>query len=375
MALILFITPVMAGTISYCEIKDMHENKPTSATQSPESQLFTHNLYDRYAKGHGKNYGSISYPHDEDVMSLIMRIDEITYLRYLENITAFGARVTGTRACDEASAYLYKEFENIGLDNLRKQYWSYGDLHGTNIEATLPGINNSSDEIYIVCAHYDTAPGSPGADDDGSGVAAVLSIAKAMSHYAFNHTIRFVLFSGEEQGKIGSYYYVQEAKENNDRIVATLNVDMIGYAPISPRIEHENYDKILMTLKVTMPDYALPYQIYVLTCRRMYRIKVYSNPSSKWIADFTVTISKEYFEYITLKVVTRRHSGGGDHVRFYEAGYDAVFYNEYLPNLWYHSQEDTIEKLNIEYATKVSRLITATLACLSEIVALYSYCD
>jgi len=62
-------------------------------------------------------------------------------------------------------------------------------------------------------ARYDCTSGSLGADDDGSGVAAVLASASIMSHYAFNHTIRFIAFSGEEVGTYGSFTYAKEAYE------------------------------------------------------------------------------------------------------------------------------------------------------------------
>ena len=75
--------------------------------------------------------------------------------------------------------------------------WSYNGYSARNVEAILPGTNESSDEIYIICAHYDSVPGSPGADDDGSGTVAVMASAYIMKDYSFEHTIRFVTFSDQ----------------------------------------------------------------------------------------------------------------------------------------------------------------------------------
>ena len=87
---------------------------------------------------------------NEDVISLINDIDDRMMLGYLENLTSFGPRVTATSACNESGEYIYNEFNNMGLD-VRKHEWIYfEDLYGFNIEATLHGVNESSDEIYII---------------------------------------------------------------------------------------------------------------------------------------------------------------------------------------------------------------------------------
>jgi len=221
----------------------------------------------------------------------------------------------------------------MGLD-ARKQEWENGNTGGANIEATIHGIDEESDEIYIICAHYDSVYGSPGADDDGSGTAAVIAAAKLMSSYAFNNTVKFVAFSGEEQGLWGSHYYVEEAVENNDDIVAVLNGDMIGFAL---REEDES------------------------------NVKIYENDESEWITDFTADLSDEYSEIFGLEVLPSGSSSGSDHYRFWQAGYDAVFYAEYNFNEYYHSSKDTIEHMNIPYAVRITKLMIATLADLSEL--------
>ncbi len=267
------------------------------------------------------------------VISLIQKIDENTYLGYLENLTSFGPRVTSTQECDDSAEYIYNEFEKLGLET-RYHEWSNNYLYGKNVEATLEGSDDNSDEIYIICAHYDTIEDCPGADDDGSTVAAILTAAKFMSLYSFNHTIRFVAFSGEEQGLYGSRYYVQEAVENNDKIIAALTGDMIGFA-------------------ITVEDESI--------------IKLYENDESEWLAEFTVDINQEYNEYINLEIMRSGYIEASDHSPFWEAGYNAILYSEYNFNDYFHSPQDTIENMNIPYATKATKLIIATLAELSEI--------
>jgi len=278
-------------------------------------------------------FEQLTSDYNIDIVSLIQLVNEDVYLGYLEELVAFGPRVTTSQECQDAGEYIYNKFLEMGID-ARIQEWETGHLFGTNIEGSIQGIDESSDEIYVICAHYDSVPSSPGADDDGSGVAAVLTAAKVMSEFSFNNTIKFVTFSGEEQGLYGSYYYVEEAYNNNDNIIAALNADMIGFA---------------------------------LTEEDASNIRVYEDESSEWLAEYAIDISQEYEEIIDLEVSLAGYSRWSDHYRFWEAGYNAIFYAEHNFNEYYHSPDDIIENMNISYATRVSQLIIATLGDLSEI--------
>ena len=269
---------------------------------------------------------------EETIINILENIDEALVLGYLEDLVAFGPRRTGTPACQAAGDYIYNEFVSYGLD-ARYDDWSYGGNSGNNIEGTLEGIDGSSDEIYIICAHYDSVSGSPGADDDGSGTAAVLAAAYVLSQYEFNHTIRFVAFDGEEQGLLGSYRYAEEAYGNGDNIVAVLNGDMIGYA--------------------TNPTEAS-------------MIKIYENSASSWITDFTDEVNQNYEEYFNLTVIPSGSSSGSDHASFWDFNYHAIFYSEYKFNDYYHSSQDIIENMDLDYDTRCSRLMIATLGELAE---------
>jgi len=264
----------------------------------------------------------------EDVIQLIQLMNESLILGYLENLTSFGPRVTGTSACYDAGEYIFSEFVSMNLD-VRFQDWSYGGFSDRNVEATLAGTNESSDEIYIICAHFDSVPSSPGADDDGTGTVAVIASAYIMKDFSFNHTIRFVTFSGEEQGLLGSHEYAAEASANGDNIIGVLNVDMVGFA-----LSSEDGEKI----------------------------KIYYNTASEWLLDFTDYVSVKYYDNIGLNIIPSGYTWGSDHSSFWDNGYDALFYHEYHFNDYYHSPQDTIKNMNITYSAKCSKLIIATLA-------------
>src|SRR5208282_4604665 len=107
-----------------------------------------------------------------------------------------------------------------------------------SVIAVLPGATQPGKRI-IVSAHYDSvnlrakgdkaaeAP-APGADDDASGVAVVLELARVMSQYRFQKTIVFIAFGGEEIGLVGSSRYASRAKANHEQIEAVFNNDIVG---------------------------------------------------------------------------------------------------------------------------------------------------
>jgi hypothetical protein len=273
--------------------------------------------------------------YNEDIVALIEQIDESTALTYIEELTSFGPRVTGTQACELAGDYIYDTFADMGLE-VRYHYWSNSGYDGYNIEATLPGADPSSDEIYIICGHYDSVWDCPGADDNASGTAATMVAAEIMSRYTFNHTIRFVAFSGEEQWMLGSEVYVREASQNGDNIVAALNIDMIAYA-------ESNYDRT--------------------------HVKVYHDTPSYWIVDFMDNVAEEYYEYIDLDVIPSGFAYS-DNSSFWDYGYHATFNHEWNFNPYYHTPNDVTENLDLTYEMRGCQLALATLAELAELVPL-----
>ncbi|MCX6667513.1 MAG: M28 family peptidase [Euryarchaeota archaeon] len=289
--------------------------------------------------GHGNQKGTsdietIALPHGRAMVKLIQQLDETMVKGYIENLTAFGPRVTGTIGCEQAANYIYNEFKKMGLE-VRYQNWTSGAIHGTNVEATLNGVDSSSNDIYVICGHYDGVPESPAADDNGAGTAAVMSAAKVMNQYKFGHTIRFVAFSGEEQGMLGSYAYAEEAHRNKDNIIASLNIDMTGHA------KSEDSGSI---------------------------IEIFENRASSWITNVAIKISKYYREFINLEVSSvRLNIAVSDHYSLCQFGYDSVFFYESKDNPNFHTPNDTMENMNITYATKVAKLTIATLAELSSI--------
>ncbi|RLF47146.1 MAG: hypothetical protein DRN29_03320 [Thermoplasmata archaeon] len=265
---------------------------------------------------------------EDKIESMLDKVDGSILLHYIETIQNFGEHPTGSEACNEVAEYLQQEFESFGLE-VSIHEWKNNGYEGKNIVAILPGEKNSS---IILSAHYDSYPTSPGADDDGSGIACLLMAAKIMSSYKFHYTIKFVAFSGEEQGMLGSQIYVKELYESNEDVVANINVDTVAHAT------SKEGGKLL---------------------------RVLTDEASLWITDVAEEMAEKYG--IDLSLYRHGNFPAGDHQSFIDYGYEAVFFVEYEFNENMHTPNDTLENINISYLTKVCKLVLASVAKIADI--------
>ena len=178
---------------------------------------------------------------------------------------------------------------------------------------------------------------SPGANDDGSGTAAVIAAAYVLSHFEFNRTIKFVTFSGEENGLLGSEAYVRELYDNDEEILTEFNADMIGYAN---------------------------------TTEGGKRHRIYGTQDALWVFDEIKDVNDNYDIKFNLShgIVSDTHRGGSDFANFLRYGYETVafFQSEHNPD-YFHTPEDTIEHVNFSYLVNVTKLIVGTLAQIADI--------
>ncbi|MCH9684447.1 MAG: M28 family peptidase, partial [Deltaproteobacteria bacterium] len=121
-----------------------------------------------------------------------------------------------------ARTWISEQMTQLGLDVSLHEYGT-----GANVVGELPGRSGS---FLIVSAHYDTVEGTPGANDDATGVAALLEIAGVLGGCPLEHGIRFVAFDEEETGLVGSFAYASRLVAENelDSVVGVLQIDTIG---------------------------------------------------------------------------------------------------------------------------------------------------
>lgn len=162
---------------------------------------------------------------------------EKAYRSELEKDVRFLAKL-GERNADkkwelaDAADWIFSELEAAGYTPRREGYEVDG-VAAQNFEASVRGEGDAQ-EIVVVGAHYDTAKGSPGADDNASGVAAVMALARRFRTATPARAIRFVFFTNEEPPyfqteNMGSVVYARGVSERKERVVAMLSVESIGY--------------------------------------------------------------------------------------------------------------------------------------------------
>jgi hypothetical protein len=151
----------------------------------------------------------------------------------VRQLAALGPREIGRPGSLEAAAeWIESELRQRGYEVRRQEY----ELRGVsyrNLEVELRGASRP-DEIIIVGAHYDSVPGSPGADDNASGVAGMLALARIFAKSTPAKTVRFVAFVNEEPPQfldesMGSLVYARRSAERREKIVAMLSLESIGY--------------------------------------------------------------------------------------------------------------------------------------------------
>jgi hypothetical protein len=259
---------------------------------------------------------------EDFLIQLFQEINETKLYNHIHTIQKFGPHPTGSKALDKVGIYIYSQFESIGL-SVEYDHWNVQGIYGKNIVATIHGRTNQQ---FIITAHYDTIESSPGADDDGSGIASILMIAEILSTYMFNQTVKFIIFSGEEIGLLGSTDYSHRAMENNTNITGVLSLDKIGYAK-------------------TSTDGKL--------------LRHHAGRGSEWMIDISQNVSKKYYDAIGLDIVPLPFDPSSDHKSFVDNGYHGSNLVEESLNPTYHTSEDTIEHINISYLTKVTKLVLA----------------
>ena len=248
----------------------------------------------------------------------------------------------------------------------------------TNVMAILKGTDPNDKRVFIVGGHLDSRNGeandsvgtAPGANDDASGVAAVLELARVMSKQNFPATIIFVAFSGEEQGLNGSTFLAKKAKEQNWEVVAMLNNDMIGNSYSSETNLKDN-------MQVRVFSEGIPF----LETEEMKNIRQSTNGEndgkSRQLARYIKEVGERYVDQLEVKLVYRndRFLRGGDHTPFNRQGFTAIRFCEMNENYNHQHQNireengikfgDLPEFVDYKYAKKITCVNLAVLSNLA----------
>jgi Zn-dependent M28 family amino/carboxypeptidase len=237
------------------------------------------------------------------------------------------------------------------------------DVELANLEAVLGGpTDQPGGPVLLVCAHYDTVAWSPGADDDGSGVAVVLEVARRLAGRDLPTEVRALLVDGEERGLVGSRHYVQSLSEDErSRLVGVINLESVGYADRRPGQQ-------------TMPAFT----------------EALLDPGD--VGDFVLVLANQASAELAAPVLAAlassargdlrvvgydRLAGEGwlvpdsrrsDHASFWDAGIPAVMLTDTAPfrNPHYHRPSDRVETLDGPFLAAVARGVERALLILAE---------
>jgi hypothetical protein len=303
----------------------------------------------------GVAYEALSEP-DPLIEEMIAQVDSATVYQYDgdlsgENLVTIGGQpytintrysYSGT-PIQKATQLVYEHFQNLGLE-VGYHYYTWRGNNWRNVVATKPGVTDP-DDIYIVCAHLDSRSetpqtsltSAPGADDNASGTTAVMIAADILSQYDFDYTIRFVAFTGEEQGLIGSDYYAYDAYNEGDNILGVLNLDMIAY--------DSNADPII-------------------------ELHAGTGAGSIAIANLFADVVDTYDIDLVPQIITVGATDRSDHASFWDCGYNAILgiedFDDFTP--YYHKTTDQLSTLDIAYFTEFVKASVGTIATMSSLL-------
>jgi Zn-dependent M28 family amino/carboxypeptidase len=204
-----------------------------------------------------------------------------------------------------------------------------------NVVATLRGTDPNDDRRILISAHLDSRAAldndntgfAPGANDDGSGVAAILELIRIMSTRKFPATIVFMAVSGEEHGLYGAKFMAEKAKTEKWNIVAMLNNDMIGNSGSSETMLNDN-------MRVRVFSEGVP----ALETEQMITLRKYTagenDSRSRQLARYIKETGERYVDQMNVTLIYRndRFGRSGDHTPFCQAGFTAVRICEYNEN-------------------------------------------
>ncbi len=220
-----------------------------------------------------------------------------------------------------------------------------------NVVATLKGTDANDDRVFIISGHLDnirsnpmdSVGDAPGANDDASGVAAVLECARIMSRQSFPATVIFVAVSGEEQGLLGANFMAEKAKKQNWNIEAVLNNDIMGS-------NHSNETNVINNTKIRVFSEAFSVLDTGRAALNIRSLGLENDGKARQLARYVKEVGERYVDNIEVVMVYRndRFLRGGDHTPYVQRGYAAVRFTEMNEN-YYHQHQDVRMENNIQY--------------------------
>ena len=302
-----------------------------------------------------------------DLQELVDQVDSNRLKTDLEFLCGIRHRTTGLAHLEEVKDSMEQFFLENNLQTER-QAFPFGAYQAHNMIARKPGAVQE-ETVYIIDAHFDTVSDSPGADDNGSGVAGIMEAARVLSTYEFKKSIKFIGFDLEEDGLIGSNWYVNLAgPPDYENTAGVFNFEMIAFYNEEPNSQ---------TLP---PGFELLYPDVQATLEAdSFRGNFITNVTLTSSAELATVFEDAATTYVPdLKVITivtpdelvPPDLARSDHARFWEVGIPALLLTDgaEFRNFNYHSPDDEFNSLNFNFLTQVVQTTVAAVAEQAEIL-------
>ncbi len=250
--------------------------------------------------------------------------------------------------------YILQQFESCGMAAELDQF-EFQKTEFANVIFRLPGTV-AADQIIVVGAHYDSVPGSPGANDNGTGVAALLTIAELIKDCALEKSIHFVAFVNEESpyfagDGMGSLNYARRCRARNDKISAMFSLETMGYYSSEPG--SQSYPPGVSGYPDQGDFIGFVSNLASASLLRQ-STEIFANHSS---FPFQAIAAPESVAGVSLS----------DHMCFWQMNYPAIMITDTAPFRYphYHTAEDLPDKINLPMFTELVKNLAKTFAVLA----------
>jgi hypothetical protein len=335
---------------------------------------------------------------DPEIEQMVKEVSSDSLKSYITKLVSFGTRSTLSTVTDKkkgigaAREWVVQKFNEFAK-NSGGRMTAYVDTttiaaDGKRVDvptnlgnamAILKGTDPNDDRIYIISGHLDSrvtdvmnrTSDAPGANDDGSGTAAVIECARVMSKHSFPATIIFVAVSGEEQSLLGSTYLANQAKAKNWNVDAMLNNDIMGS-------NNSNETNIIDNTRLRVFSEGLPAYDLDKEAKTIRNFGLENDGKARQLARYVKETGERYVDNLEVVMIYRndRFLRGGDHSPFVANGYAAVRITEMNENFNHQHQDLRTEKgvvygdlpefMDFEYLRKNTGVNLSTLSNLAK---------
>lgn len=273
--------------------------------------------------------------------------------RHLEALVGERHPETSPRALRKAAHYLATQFTKSGWTTGGQLVSAWGKAYRNVVAIKYPDRPRQGEELppLLIGAHYDTVSGSPGADDNASGLVVLLEVASRLRAQPLARPVWLVAFCLEEQDRLGSQAFVSRLKAERRELAGAIILECVGFA------------------KSTAGTQQTPPNIPIAVPTQGDFLAIVGNETSRSLVlqlEQDAQRQEVQLKFLSLVVPGRGeampHTRRSDHASFWDAGYPAVVLTDTanFRNPHYHRETDTVATLNLEFLSNVAATVTAT---------------